>query len=217
MRPKDKIHESWLPHLNKIGNFYIYPDILTNYYPEYPDVFNVFTMPLDEIRVVILGQDPYPKQGQAIGYAFAVSEDTTKPASLRIIEKEVGQEVDRTLKKWREQGVFLLNTALTVEKNNASSHIPHWEMFTITVMEIISTVNPCVWMLWGKYAQGYKSHIKNFVYEYPLSHELTKNVILEAPHPASEAYRKGAGFIGCGHFEKANKALYAKGLSQIEW
>ena len=161
MNPLDKIHPSWkliIPVLEqKKGDLSKLDEVLQNkYYPQKEDIFNVFSMPLEDIKVVILGQDPYPKEGQAIGYSFAVSEETPKPASLRIIEQEVGHSIDKTLKSWREQGVFLLNTALTVEAGNAGSHIKYWEGFMNLVISHISFHNPCIWVLWGKYAQGFK-------------------------------------------------------------
>src|ERR1051326_4628371 len=141
MNPRDKIHPSWQPFIDDVLNraedlrelnTQILPNI--EYYPAKENIFNVFRMPLEDIKVVILGQDPYPKEGQAIGYAFAVSESTNKPASLRIIEKEIGHEIDKTLSHWREQGVFLLNTALTVEKGKAGSHLNYWQNFTRQVI-----------------------------------------------------------------------------------
>ena len=201
MNPLDKIHPSWkliIPVLEqKKGDLSKLDEVLQNkYYPQKEDIFNVFSMPLEDIKVVILGQDPYPKEGQAIGYSFAVSEETPKPASLRIIEQEVGHSIDKTLKSWREQGVFLLNTALTVEAGNAGSHIKYWEGFMNLVISHISFHNPCIWVLWGKYAQGFKGAINQ-----------EGNTILEAPHPASEAYKPGSGFIGCNHFNTINSIL----------
>lgn len=215
--PRDKIHESWLPYLNEVGNYYMYPDILTDYYPKREDVFNAFSIPFDDVKVVILAQDPYPKEGQATGFAFAVPENKSKPASMRIIEKELGKPIQKDLQNWVSQGVLLLNTALTVQKGQAASHIEHWRKFTEHVIYSLSVYNNPVWMLWGVYAQSYLQYIHNYVHEFPYSHEVDKNVILSAPHPAAEAYRKGAGFIGCNHFSKANAALKAKGKAEINW
>ena len=211
------VHESWMPYLSQVGNYFMYPEILKNYYPRNTDVFNVFTMPFNDVKVVILGQDPYPNQGQAIGYAFAVPGTVKKPPSLKIIEQEVGHELDSTLKSWREQGVFLFNTALTVERKRAGSHIEHWKEFTNHVIYSLATVKKPVWMLWGKYAQSFLPMIGNYVYEFPHANEEDKNVVLTASHPAAEAYRRGAGFIGCNHFSKANLALEKKGEKTINW
>lgn len=213
MNPLDKMHSSW----NKVkesllnGTFteleYLNKEILSKqkYYPKQEDIFNVFTMPMEDIKVVILGQDPYPKEGQAIGYAFAVSEETSMPASLRIIQKEVGHDINKTLEHWRNQGVFLLNTALTVQEGKASSHIKYWDNFTKTLLRYISTNNEnIIWVLWGKYAQNFKPYINS-------------NNILEAPHPASEAYKPGSGFIGCNHFKLINSILEQQNKQQIKF
>lgn len=218
MEPREKIHESWFPYLNRVGNYYMYPDLLTNYYPERENVFNAFRIPFNDVKVVILGQDPYPRKGQSIGYAFSVPERVSKPASLKIIEEELGTPImQNDLQYWVDQGVLLLNTALTVEKGKPGSHIEHWREFTNHVMYSLSLYISPVWMLWGKYAQGFISNIHNHIYEFPYPHEIDKNVVLTASHPAAEAYRKGAGFIGCKHFSKANAALKAKGIKEIIW
>lgn len=211
MNPIDKIHPSWKPIIDILNEDEelkkLNKDILPNctYYPNRQDIFNVFSMDLKDIKVVILGQDPYPNEGQALGYAFAVSETTTKPASLRIIEKEVGHEIDKTLFNWRQQGVFLLNTALTVEAKKAGSHLKYWENFTKEVIKYISFNNPCIWLLWGA---------KAFQYEKYLGKE---NNILKAPHPAAEAYKSGAGYIGCKHFEIVNSILVEQNKEIINW
>lgn len=212
MNPLDKIHPSWKLIKDileqKKGNLFKLDEVLSNnkYYPEKEDIFNVFSMPLEDIKVVILGQDPYPKEGQAIGYAFAVSEETPKPASLRIIEQEVGHSIDKTLKSWREQGVFLLNTALTVEARKAGSHTEYWYQFMCAVIACISIKQPCIWLLWGAKAQRFKSAIIG-----------DSNSILMAPHPASEAYKPGSGFIGCNHFKQVNSILESQNKSIINF
>lgn len=172
-----------------------------------------------DIKVVILGQDPYIKEGQAIGLAFAVPNDKTTPPSLRIIEEELGHKVAyKDLHHWVNQGVFLFNTALTVERGHSGSHIPLWNEFTLHVIEIISSLNPgVIWLLWGKYAQAYTKYIANMVYEYPREDEIDKNIVLIAAHPAAEVYRRGAGFIGCNHFNKVNDILKMKNLQTIDW
>jgi uracil-DNA glycosylase len=230
MNPKDKIHESWNSILSILDsdeklnclNSQILPNV--KYYPAKENIFNVFQMPVKDIKVVILGQDPYPQPGQAIGYAFAVSENTNKPASLRIIEKEVGSELDRTLSNWREQGVFLLNTALTVEHGKAGSHLKYWEDFIKGVITFISIQNPCIWVLWGAKAQAFTKHISTthpqFVMDMygSISDYENTNVILRAPHPAAEAYAGGkAGFYGCNHFNLVNEILQTTGKSTIVW
>ena len=215
--PKDKIHSSWNPFLldyldkdtslSKL-NSEVLPKCV--YYPEAQNIFNVFQMPLSTIKVVILEQDPYPQVDQAIGYAFAVNEGVNKPASLRIIEQEVGHEVDRTLQPWRDQGVFLLNTALTVEQGKAGSHLEYWTAFTKSVIQHISQNNPCIWLLWGKHAQSYLENIDNSKPIFsspkePLDNQ--HNYVLSSPHPAAEAYNSNAGFLGNQHFIITNNIL----------
>lgn len=225
MNPLSKIHGSWKPFLTDLIknnpelvnlNTQILPNI--NYYPQREDVFNVFSMPVEDIKVVILGQDPYHTKNQALGYSFAVPEDKPIPPSLRIMAKELGKTdytTDlkwRTLQHWREQGVFLLNTALTVEENKAGSHLSYWERFTQSVIRFISFTQPCIWLLWGKKARSYEDFIAGEVKEKGMY-----NTILEAPHPASETYKPGSGFIGCNHFVIVNKLLQLQGKEIINW
>lgn len=209
MNPKDKIDQSWQPLKDlldkdedlRVLNTQILPKC--TYYPEREDIFNVFQMPVKDIKVVILGQDPYPRKGQAIGYAFAVSEETSKPASLRVIEKELGHEIDKTLLKWREQGIFLLNTALTVEAGKAGSHLTYWQNYIKEVIKYISDNTDAIFLLWGRKAQQTFGDIaKNKIY---------------APHPAAEAYNPGAGFIGSKCFQKVNETLISQGKQKINW
>lgn len=222
MNPLSKIHSSWIPIMEILNkdeklrelNTKILPN--QTFYPEAENIFNVFSMPVQDIKVVILGQDPYPRKGQAIGYSFAVSEETNIPASLRIIKQEIinngvagdmisTQHTDikwKSLEHWREQGIFLLNTALTVEEGKAGSHLKYWNDFIIEVIKFISQKDKVVWLLWGKKAQAYKEFIAE------------NNIVLEAPHPAAETYSGGtAGFYGCKHFSKVNEILDEK----INW
>jgi len=173
-------------------------------YPAQEDIFNVFKQPFDDIKVVILGQDPYHGFGQANGYAFATNEKKCPP-SLRNILKEVEDDIynglnlekdpnDFTLKNWTNQGVFLLNTALTVEEGSPGSHIDLWTKFTVEVMKILSEDKPgLIYMLWGKKAQLFKVFLNQ-----------KTSFILEAPHPSPLA---GGGFFGCKHFSRANEII----------
>lgn len=218
------IHTSWHKH---IGGLFHIPSIETlkyiilptiKFYPKQQDIFNVFKMPLDEIKVVILGQDPYPQPNQAIGYAFAVDKDTNKPKSLQIIEAELAKEykvavnLDRTLKPWIDQGVFLLNTALTVEYGIAGSHESQWRGFINGVIRIIASQQSPIWMLWGSKARSFEQAItEEDVFQ-------SANEILRAPHPAAEAYSGGkAGFYDCMHFIKANELLIKRNKEPIKW
>ena len=215
------IDDSWKPLFTKIIDKQVFRDIDSilndNVLPERDSIFRVFEMPVSKIKIVILGQDPYSQPNQAVGLAFAVSAREKKPPSLLSIEKEVGHEIDRTLIPWTEQGVFLLNTALTVKKNIPGSHINLWKPFTAKVIQFISQSNPCIWMLWGNHAQSYTEYISNYVYQYRVQGEDNKNVVLIASHPAAESYKEDAGFYGCNHFEKANQILASSGKQIINW
>lgn len=153
-------------------------------------------MPISSIRLVILGQDPYPNKGDAIGYAFATGREK-KPASFKIIERELGHTLPNDLSSWREQGVFLLNTALTVKEKSPGSHILYWKEFTECVIRSISKDNPTGWLLMGRYAQRYKMFINK-----------NTNIVFETPHPAAETYSGyTAGFLGSGIFNTINTNL----------
>jgi uracil-DNA glycosylase len=232
------IHNSWKPVLVELYkeplatlNTQILPTI--SYQPKPENIFRVLSMPIESIKVVIIGQDPYPTPGDAVGYAFAKPPLVSKPVSLRNIEKEVresGQinksnEID--LFAWVDQGVFLLNTALTVETGKPGSHLKYWENFTKRLISYISINQPCIWVLWGAKAQKFIPNISNkFVVSDNYDRECIKsipfnnryNYILTAPHPAAEAYSGGkAGFFGCDHFYKINEILNKNGIQPIIW
>jgi len=240
----DCFHESWHPIVNLLYQKdlkYLSEEILPNisYQPDKKNIFRIFSMPVKDIKVVILGQDPYPTPGNAIGRAFAVEEWVKEPVSLRNIKKEVWGDSDvniseffgfdqyNTLEHWENQGIFLLNTALTVETGKAGSHIKYWKVFTKRVISHISSLNPCVWILWGKKAQDYRLHISgdsHYVHGYnkqtisniPSNEDW--NYILQAPHPAAEAYAGGkAGFFGCKHFFFTNVILEKTKSTTIVW
>ena len=175
-------------------------------YPPQEDIFNAFYYtPPDKIKVVILGQDPYHGEGQAHGLCFSVREGNKIPPSLRNIFKELhsdlGCEIPASgeLTKWANNGVFLLNTILTVEQKSPAVHKGKgWEIFTNTVIRQISKEKEkVVFILWGKYAQAKKSLIDG-----------KKHLVLTAPHPAAEVYAGGkAGFFGSKPFSKVNEFL----------
>lgn len=186
---------------------------LVKIFPDQEDIFNAFKTPFDDVKVVILGQDPYHTFGHAHGYAFS-SKAKTCPPSLRNILQEVEDDVygglnlqrkigDFTLTSWANQGVLLLNTALTVEQGIPGSHLHLWTKFTIEVMKILnSDTTAVIFMLWGKKAQFYKTYI-NEDYHY----------ILEAAHPSP--FSASDGFFGCKHFSEANKII--KGVNGPEF
>ncbi len=183
-------------------------------YPPKNQVFNAFKFTeLSDIRVVIIGQDPYHEPGQAHGLCFSVPQDCPIPPSLANIFKELVNEYPNyripdsgNLEKWARQGVFLLNATLTVERGLANSHQPlGWEKFTDQVIRIISeNVSGVVYMLWGGFAKK-KIHLI----------DTSRNVVLMSAHPSPlSAYR---GFMGCGHFKTANQYLKQWGRGEIDW
>ena len=235
MNPKEVIHKSWFPMMETLLNQPALQELNTkilpniSFQPKKDDIFNVFRMPLDEIKVVILGQDPYPTPGDAIGYAFINGRNKT-PKSLEIIEREIEVETSYSsqgIETWIEQGVFLLNTALTVETSRAGSHLEYWKNFTAAVIWHISVNHPCIWVLWGKKAQWFqpcigmnpfnvKGYDNETIEEIPINDDY--NYVMTAPHPAAEAYSGGkSGFYGCNHFYFVNKILAKQGKPCITW
>jgi len=175
-------------------------------YPPEKEIFNAFELtPLDEIKVVILGQDPYHGEGQAHGLCFSVRKGNRIPPSLRNIFKELNADLKHDiptngeLTAWAQQGVFLLNAILTVEQKTPAAHKGKgWEIFSDAVIQYISVHrDKVVFVLWGAYAQKKKSLIDE-----------SKHLLLAAPHPAAEVYAGGkAGFFGSKPFSKANEFL----------
>lgn len=182
-------------------------------YPPGPYIFNAFnTTPVDNVKVVILGQDPYHGPGQAHGLCFSVQNGVPPPPSLINIFKElhedIGVEIPNhgNLTHWAEQGVFLLNASLTVRAGEPMSHAKiGWATFTDTVIRKISDLKDhVVFMLWGKFAQEKKVLIDE-----------TKHFVLKAAHPSPLSAH--AGFLGCRHFSKANEWLISKGIDPVDW
>lgn len=183
-------------------------------YPPADDIFNAFHFtPLNEVKVLLLGQDPYHNVNQAHGLSFSVlPEQKEIPPSLQNIYKELQDDMgcyipnNGYLKKWADQGVLLLNTVLTVRAHQANSHQGKgWEQFTDAVIQAVNEQDrPIVYFLWGRPAQMKASMLTN-----------PKHLILKAPHPSPlSAYR---GFFGCKHFSKANEFLVANGVEPIDW
>jgi uracil-DNA glycosylase len=182
-------------------------------YPQENDIFNALNfVPLDQVKVIILGQDPYHGQGQFHGLSFSVKPGIPIPPSLRNIYKELNSDLSISpvkhgyLKEWCDQGVLLLNTTLTVEQSLAGSHYKKgWEKFTDSIIRIINQNNPqVVFLLWGSPSRMKKTLINK-----------SKHLILEAPHPSPlSAYR---GFFGCRHFSQANDFLKKHNMSAIDW
>ena len=166
----------------------------------------------EDVRVVILGQDPYHGPGQAHGLCFSVQRGVPAPPSLVNIYKELKRDLNidipshGCLQSWADQGVLLLNTTMTVERANAASHAKKgWEHFTDRIIQVVSETQPTlVFLLWGAHAQGKQKLI-----------DATKHLVLTSVHPSPlSAYR---GFIGNGHFSRTNKFLEQNGLTPINW
>ena len=182
-------------------------------FPDSQDIFNAFSLtPLSEVKVVILGQDPYHNVGQAHGLCFSVKPEVEIPPSLVNIYQELQSDLgcyipdNGYLVKWAKQGVLLLNTVLTVRAHEANSHRGiGWEEFTDAAIRILNEQDrPIVFMLWGRPAQMKKTMLNN-----------PKHLVLEAPHPSPlSAYR---GFFGCRHFSRANAFLEDHGIAPVDW
>ena len=171
-----------------------------------------FLCPIDNVKVVILGQDPYHEEGQAHGLAFSTPEGHSIPRSLKNIFKEIESEYgypipdSGCLESWAKQGVFLLNTVLTVEEGNANSHSKcGWQTFTDNVIKILNNQKqPIVFLLWGKQAELKKELITN-----------PNHLVLISAHPSPFSARRG--FFGSNHFKLANEFLKENNLEEINW
>jgi uracil-DNA glycosylase len=201
------------PYFNEIQKFLKQQDKLGKViYPPRKDVFNAFNKTTPQnVKVVIIGQDPYHGYGQANGYCFSVKKGAKVPPSLKNIFKELNADIGCEIPKhgeitgWAEQGVFLLNSILTVEEKKPSSHQGiGWEIFTNKVIQTISeNQEKVVFILWGTYARKKKDLINH-----------NKHLIIESAHPAAEIYTGGkAGFFGSKPFSRANQFL----SSPINW
>lgn len=182
-------------------------------YPDMHDLFNALHYTdYPDVKVVILGQDPYHGPGQAHGLSFSVKPGIATPPSLVNIYKELNSDLNcyipnnGYLVKWAQQGVLLLNTSLSVRAGEANSHQQiGWHTFTSEVINSLNTHDtPIVFMLWGKHAQDHAALITN-----------KQHLILKAPHPSPLSAHRG--FLGCRHFSKANEFLIANALTPIDW
>lgn len=216
------IANDWLeplkPEFSKQYYRELYQKVIEEYkthlvFPPSDDIFNAFALtPLHEVKVVIIGQDPYHNVGQAHGLCFSVRLDVEIPPSLVNIYKELHDDLgcyvpnNGYLVKWAKQGILLLNTVLTVRAHQANSHRGMgWEQFTDAAIRILNEEDrPIVFILWGSPAQTKKKMLNN-----------PKHLILEAPHPSPlSAYR---GFFGSRPFSKTNAFLEENGLTPIDW
>ena len=216
-----KIEESWKevlkdefekPYFQQLIAFVKQEYATQRIYPKGKDIFRAFDKcPYGEVKVVILGQDPYHGPGQANGLCFSVHEGVPFPPSLVNIFKEVKNDLGKeipphgALDKWAEQGVLMLNATLTVRAHQAGSHQKRgWEEFTDAVVQRLTRRSGLVYMLWGSYAQK-KAAIVNS----------NENLILKSPHPSPLSAHRG--FFGNGHFGKANAYLEENHQSSIDW
>ncbi len=215
------IPESWLPVLGDEEKKPYYQELYRfvgeerrkyTVYPPGRDVFNALLYtPYDQVRVMIIGQDPYHDEGQAHGLSFSVQPGVPPPPSLVNIFKELRDDIGFRIPNhgclipWAQQGVLLLNAVLTVRAHQANSHQGKgWETFTDTVIRVVNRKETqVVFLLWGSYAQRKAELIDS------------RHVILKAPHPSPLSASRG--FFGCKHFSKANAALQAAGLPPIDW
>ena len=217
-----KIEQSWKTRLqNEFGKEYFIN--LTNFvkneynsYTVYPPgklIFNAFDKcPFENVRVVILGQDPYHGPGQAHGLCFSVKEGVAFPPSLINIFKEIHNDQGNSLpdsgnlERWAEQGVLLINATLTVRASQAGSHQNKgWELFTDEIVRLVANEKShVVFILWGAYAQKKGETI-----------DRTKHLVLESPHPSPLSASRG--FFGNNHFSKANVYLVEHGMEPVEW
>ena len=217
-----KITEEWDEILSEEFNSKEYLNLReflkTEYsnYTVYPDMYNIFNSmkftSFDNVKVVLLGQDPYHNEGQAMGLSFSVPKSMERPPSLVNMYKELKEELDIPISSsgdltcWAKQGVLLLNAVLTVRAHQANSHKGKgWEFFTDSIIKKISDKKEnVVFLLWGANARSKKPLI-----------DTKKHLILECAHPSPlSAYN---GFFGCGHFKKTNEYLIKNGKQPIDW
>lgn len=217
-----KIEESWKAHLQEeFGKPYF--ERLTEYvrqeyadktvYPPAKLIFNAFNRcPFQDVKVVIVGQDPYHEPGQAHGLCFSVPEEMSLPPSLQNIYKEITQDMGKktprsgNLERWAEQGVLLLNATLTVQAHCAGSHQGKgWEEFTdAAIRHLASEREHLVFILWGAYAQRKGESI-----------DANRHLVLKSPHPSPLSAHRG--FFGNKHFSRANDYLKAHGKQPVDW
>lgn len=222
-----KLHQSWLgplqgefasPYMQALRQFLVAEKQAgKRIFPKGNEWFRALDLtPLEDVRVVILGQDPYHGEGQAHGLCFSVQPGVRTPPSLVNIYKEMESDLGIPparhgfLEHWAKQGVLLLNAVLTVQMGMAASHQGRgWEKFTDAVIRLINArAEPVVFMLWGSYAQKKAAFVDSV-------DKGGRHLVLKAAHPSPlSAY---SGFFGCGHFSKANAFLKAHGQKPIDW
>jgi uracil-DNA glycosylase len=222
-----KLHQSWLeplqgefdsPYMQALRQFLVAEKAAgKRIFPKGNEWFRALDLtPLEDVRVVILGQDPYHGEGQAHGLCFSVQPGVRTPPSLVNIYKEMETDLGIPparhgfLEHWAQQGVLLLNAVLTVQMSMAASHQGRgWEKFTDAVIRLVNAKpEPVVFMLWGSYAQKKAAFVDSV-------DKGGRHLVLKAPHPSPLSAH--SGFFGCGHFSKANAFLKAHGQKPIDW
>ena len=225
--PSQPLPESWRPvlepvlaspALRKLGGFLASEEAAGKaiYPPRGTRLAALELTPLEAVKVVILGQDPYHGEGQAHGLAFSVPPGVRSPPSLANIHKELERDLGLAapshgnLEAWARQGVLLLNNALTVEAGQAGSHQQlGWEELTDAIAAAVAArPEPSVFMLWGSHAAAKAARV-------PGLGEGSRHLVLRAPHPSPLSAHRG--FLGCGHFGKANAFLEAQGRGAVDW
>jgi uracil-DNA glycosylase len=211
---KEKLAEEFeKPYFKELSDFVHGEYKMSAVFPEPKNIFRAFNLtPFDEVKVVILGQDPYHGAGQANGLCFAVSQGVRPPPSLQNIFKELESDLghavnhDTDLARWAKQGVLLLNATLTVRASSAGSHQGKgWEQFTDAVVKKLNDEREeIVYILWGNYAKQKGAHI-----------DRSKNLVIESAHPSP--FSAHSGFFGLKPFSKTNKYVEACGKKPIEW
>jgi uracil-DNA glycosylase len=218
-----KLHSSWLaalreefgrPYMAELKSFLLAErEAGKRIFPAGANWFRALDLtPLDKVKVVILGQDPYHGPGQAHGLCFSVPSGVRPPPSLVNIYKELESDLGLPrpahgfLEHWARQGVLLLNSVLTVEMGIAASHRDRgWERFTDAVIRAVNArPDPVVFMLWGSYAQKKAAFV-----------DASRHLVLKAPHPSPLSAH--SGFLGCKHFSKANAFFESRGIGPIDW
>ncbi len=215
------MHNSWdeklkteleKPYMEELKAFLKKERTSATVYPKQTEVFNAFKLtPFENVKVVILGQDPYHGANQAHGLSFSVNHGIKTPPSLANIYKELKSDIGfdipthGNLMSWAAQGVLLLNATLTVRAGEPASHQKKgWETFTDSIIKLISDEKEnCVFLLWGNFAKSKSSLI-----------DLDKHLVLTAAHPSPLA---GGAFFGCKHFSKTNDYLISKKIEPIQW
>ena len=206
-------NEKYKPYYNQL-----YAKVKKEYdehtcYPPFDKILNALNLtPFDNVKCVILGQDPYHEPNQAMGLSFSVMPGVAIPKSLQNIYKEIHNELgcyipnNGDLTYWAEQGVLMLNSVLTVRAHEAASHASFgWEQYTDAILSALNQkTTPVVFMLWGRFARNKKSLITN-----------KQHMILETTHPSP--FSANNGFMGCGHFKTCNEFLKDNGLKPIDW